>query len=345
MTDFIDLRFWPAFNLADSFIVLGVLVLLAALLLPQRPHAAAAAGSRRSTLRVPDEAAGDAPRPLPRRAAGDRLALGGRAAASRAARPRGRQRATEELPPRGRRGARGRAAAGARARDRARRTSSFRVAYEDEHLLVVDKPAGVVVHPGAGHASGTLVHGLVGRTAGGEEDRPGHRPPARSRHLRAARRRPLGRGVRAASGARSAAGSSSATTSRSSAASRAPGGGGSTRRSAATGTSRPGSRSTPTRRATRSRTSRSPSSSAATRSLDVRLETGRTHQIRVHLAAIDLPGRRRSGLRRSGPGARTPVPAREPARVRASVHRRADRGRIAASADLAAYLGRLRGSG
>ena len=42
VTDFIDLRFWPAFNLADSFIVLGVMVLLAALLLPQRtqqrPH-------------------------------------------------------------------------------------------------------------------------------------------------------------------------------------------------------------------------------------------------------------------------------------------------------------------
>ena len=36
VTDFIDLRFWPAFNLADSFIVLGVLVLLGALLLPQR---------------------------------------------------------------------------------------------------------------------------------------------------------------------------------------------------------------------------------------------------------------------------------------------------------------------
>src|ERR671935_1318082 len=34
--DFIDLRFWPAFNLADSFIVVGVLVLLGALLLPQR---------------------------------------------------------------------------------------------------------------------------------------------------------------------------------------------------------------------------------------------------------------------------------------------------------------------
>jgi lipoprotein signal peptidase len=38
VTDFIDLRFWPAFNLADTFIVLGVLVLLAALLLPQRGH-------------------------------------------------------------------------------------------------------------------------------------------------------------------------------------------------------------------------------------------------------------------------------------------------------------------
>lgn len=36
VTDFIDVRYWPAFNLADSFIVLGVLILLTALLLPQR---------------------------------------------------------------------------------------------------------------------------------------------------------------------------------------------------------------------------------------------------------------------------------------------------------------------
>jgi 23S rRNA pseudouridine1911/1915/1917 synthase len=51
----------------------------------------------------------------------------------------------------------------------------LRVAYEDEHLLVVDKPAGVVVHPAPGHPSGTLVHGLLGYGAeGGEEvDRPG----------------------------------------------------------------------------------------------------------------------------------------------------------------------------
>jgi 23S rRNA pseudouridine1911/1915/1917 synthase len=48
------------------------------------------------------------------------------------------------------------------------------IAYEDEHLLVVDKPAGVVVHPAPGHASGTLVHGLLGAGAeGGDEDRPG----------------------------------------------------------------------------------------------------------------------------------------------------------------------------
>ena len=36
VTDFIDLRRWPAFNLADSFIVIGVLVLLAALMLAER---------------------------------------------------------------------------------------------------------------------------------------------------------------------------------------------------------------------------------------------------------------------------------------------------------------------
>ncbi|HEV8097746.1 MAG TPA: hypothetical protein VGP56_01285, partial [Gaiellaceae bacterium] len=37
-----------------------------------------------------------------------------------------------------------------------------RIAWEDEHVLVVDKPAGVVVHPSPGHSRGTLVHGLVG---------------------------------------------------------------------------------------------------------------------------------------------------------------------------------------
>ena len=48
-------------------------------------------------------------------------------------------------------------------------TVSFRIAYEDAHLLVVDKPAGVVVHPARGHRTGTLAQALAGRAAGGED--------------------------------------------------------------------------------------------------------------------------------------------------------------------------------
>jgi 23S rRNA pseudouridine1911/1915/1917 synthase len=49
------------------------------------------------------------------------------------------------------------------------------VPYEDEHLLVVDKPAGLVVHPAPGHARGTLVHGLLAYDVegGDEPERPG----------------------------------------------------------------------------------------------------------------------------------------------------------------------------
>lgn len=49
------------------------------------------------------------------------------------------------------------------------------VVFEDEHLIVVDKPAGLVVHPGAGNPSGTLVNALLSRgVAGGDDaDRPG----------------------------------------------------------------------------------------------------------------------------------------------------------------------------
>jgi 23S rRNA pseudouridine1911/1915/1917 synthase len=53
----------------------------------------------------------------------------------------------------------------------------LRVLYEDDDLLVIDKPAGLVVHPGPGHPSGTLVHGLLGRGPGwstiGGTERPG----------------------------------------------------------------------------------------------------------------------------------------------------------------------------
>jgi 23S rRNA pseudouridine1911/1915/1917 synthase len=48
-------------------------------------------------------------------------------------------------------------------------TTEFEIGYEDEHLLVVDKPAGVVVHPARGHRTGTLAQALSGRVAGGEE--------------------------------------------------------------------------------------------------------------------------------------------------------------------------------
>ena len=49
----------------------------------------------------------------------------------------------------------------------------FSLAYEDEHVLVVDKPAGVVVHPGAGTKGPTLVDALAGLAAGGDPERPG----------------------------------------------------------------------------------------------------------------------------------------------------------------------------
>jgi 23S rRNA pseudouridine1911/1915/1917 synthase len=40
---------------------------------------------------------------------------------------------------------------------------AFDVLYVDDDLVVVNKPAGLVVHPAAGHATGTLVNGLLGR--------------------------------------------------------------------------------------------------------------------------------------------------------------------------------------
>ncbi len=48
-------------------------------------------------------------------------------------------------------------------------TASYAVAYEDEYLIVVDKPAGVVVHPARGHESGTLAQALADRAAGGDD--------------------------------------------------------------------------------------------------------------------------------------------------------------------------------
>ena len=70
---------------------------------------------------------------------------------------------------------------------------ALRVLYEDADLIVVDKPAGLVVHPAPGHASGTLVNALLHHCARSRRHRrraaAGHRAPARPRHLGRARRR------------------------------------------------------------------------------------------------------------------------------------------------------------
>lgn len=54
---------------------------------------------------------------------------------------------------------------------------AFDIVYEDEHVVVVNKPRGLVVHPAAGHPRGTLINGLVHRGVKlsqlGGEMRPG----------------------------------------------------------------------------------------------------------------------------------------------------------------------------
>jgi 23S rRNA pseudouridine1911/1915/1917 synthase len=166
----------------------------------------------------------------------------------------------------------------------------LRIAFEDEHLLVVDKPAGIAVHPSRGHASGTLVHGLLAHAvAGGEEaERPGivHRldrdtsgllvvarsDEAHRRLQQLLRRRKLVREYLALvrGRPRSKRGRIEAAIGR--------------------------DRHDPTRVSLDTDTARDAVTNFEVIEtmrrhalLRAALETGRTHQIRVHLAAIDLP--------------------------------------------------------
>ena len=163
------------------------------------------------------------------------------------------------------------------------------IPYQDEHLLIVDKPAGLVVHPGAGIAGGTLANALVAHgAAGGEPDRPGivHRldkdtsgllvvsrsEEAYKRLQKLVQKRTLEREYTALVKGRPKSWSG--------------------RIEAPIGRDR----NDPTRQSLDTETPRDALTHFEIAEivppyalLTIRLETGRTHQIRVHLAAIELP--------------------------------------------------------
>jgi 23S rRNA pseudouridine1911/1915/1917 synthase len=197
------------------------------------------------------------------------------------------------------------------------------VVWCDDEVIVVDKPAGVVVHPGAGHLGATLVHGLLARfpelaaigdpaDATGSGPRPGivHRldrgtsglmvvarsPAARAALVRQLARREVGReyATLVAGSVESDAGLVDAPLGRHDS--------DPTRMRVQTG-----GREARTRYEVQDRFAEP----VPTSLLRCRLETGRTHQIRVHLASIGHPV---IGDDRYGPGRRawSPLPPGRP---------------------------------
>jgi len=186
---------------------------------------------------------------------------------------------------------------------------ALEIVFEDEHLIVIDKPAGMVVHPAAGNADGTLVNALLHHCAGrlsgiGGVARPGivHRIDKDTSGLIVAAKTDVAHEGLSAQFARhsvdrrylaivagvpgSASGSVDAPLARSSA----------NRKKIAVVAAGRGKRAVTHYRLL------TPLSDAAL--VECRLETGRTHQVRVHMASIGHPllgdpvyGRARAGHR------------------------------------------------